>query len=396
MKLPTIEIVVPVFNEERVLRTSITRLRAYLEESFPFDWRITIADNASTDGTLAEAARLAAESSRVAVLHLDEKGRGRALRAAWGASSADVVAYMDVDLSTGLDALLPLVAPLVSGHSDVAIGSRLAPGAAVARGPQREFISRCYNLLLRAVFLTRFRDAQCGFKAVRGDLAKMLVAEVTDDSWFFDTELLLLAEHNGLRVHEVPVDWIDDPDSRVDIPSTVAQDLRGVARMFGKFARGRGRLDLGEQSRPSLSDDLGRQFVGFATVGSTSTALTVVLFLWWREALGSVPAALASLSVTTLLNTWANRRFTFGHRTRIDRARQYAGIAASWLVGAVLTTAALLITSARSTTAEVLALLCCSAITAVLRFRLLRTWVFGPPSAPRGVTRIDCGSPPLG
>src|SRR5204863_1222385 len=164
-------------------------------------------------------------------VHMDCKGRGRALRAAWSASTAEVVAYMDVDLSTDLDALLPLVAPLVSGHSDVAIGTRLAPGAEVVRGPKREAISRAYNLLLKAALGAGFSDAQCGFKAVRADVARELLPLIEDDGWFFDTELLVLAERNGLRIHEVPVDWIDDPDSRVDVVRTAAGDLRGLWRM---------------------------------------------------------------------------------------------------------------------------------------------------------------------
>ena len=138
---------------------------------------------------------------------------------------------MDVDLSTDLDALLPLVAPLVSGHSDVAIGSRLAPGSHVARHPKRELISRSYNLILRTLLATRVRDAQCGFKAVRASVARRLLPAVEDDGWFFDTELLLLAERNGLRIHEVPVDWIDDVDSRVKVVSTAIGDLKGTARM---------------------------------------------------------------------------------------------------------------------------------------------------------------------
>jgi hypothetical protein len=139
---------------------------------------------------------------------------------------------MDVDLSTGLEALLPLVAPLLSGHSDLAIGSRLAAGAHVRRGVRREVISRGYNLLLRLALGVRFRDAQCGFKAVRADVARRLLPGVENRNWFFDTELLVLAERAGLRIHEVPVDWIDDPDSRVRIAATVTEDLRGVWRLL--------------------------------------------------------------------------------------------------------------------------------------------------------------------
>ncbi|HXY94905.1 MAG TPA: glycosyltransferase, partial [Acidimicrobiia bacterium] len=200
---PVLDIVVPVHNEERVLEQSITRLHAYLADGFPFTWRITIVDNASTDGTWLCAARLARDLADVGAEHLDRKGRGLALRTAWAASDAAVVAYTDVDLSTDLAALLPLVAPLVSGHSDVAIGSRLTPDSSVARYPKRELVSRAYNLILRTVFATRVRDAQCGFKAARADVARRLLPSVQDEGWFFDTELLLLAEHNGLRIHQV-------------------------------------------------------------------------------------------------------------------------------------------------------------------------------------------------
>jgi glycosyltransferase involved in cell wall biosynthesis len=237
-----VEIVVPVYNEEAGLEASVRRLQRYLTERFPLAWRITIADNASVDTTWGIACRLARDVPGVRAVHLPEKGRGRALRAVWSTSSSPVVAYMDVDLSTDLDALLPLVAPLVSGHSDVAIGTRLARGSRVVRGPKREVISRSYNLLLKVVLGNGFSDAQCGFKALRADVARALLPFVEDNGWFFDTELLVLAEHNGLRIHEVEVDWVDDPDSRVDIPATVCADLVGVWRLRRRFARGRGRL----------------------------------------------------------------------------------------------------------------------------------------------------------
>jgi glycosyltransferase involved in cell wall biosynthesis len=228
----SVEIVVPVHNEERDLELSVRRLHVYLENFFPFPACITIADNASSDATPQVGARLAALLPGVRYLRLEEKGRGRALAAVWSESDADVVAYMDVDLSTGLEALLPLVAPLLSGHSDLAIGSRLAAGAHVRRGVRREVISRGYNLLLRLSLGVNFRDAQCGFKAVRADVARRLLPRVENRNWFFDTELLVLAERAGLRIHEVPVDWVDDPDSRVRIAATVAEDLKGVWRLL--------------------------------------------------------------------------------------------------------------------------------------------------------------------
>ena len=227
-----VEVVVPVYNEEGDLERSILRLRSYLDERFPLPAVVTIADNASTDATLTIATELTERVPGVRVLHLDQKGRGRAVKRAWIESEATVVAYMDVDLATGLDALLPLVAPLLSGHAEVAIGSRLAVGARVVRGAKRELISRCYNLILRGCLGAAFSDAQCGFKAVRTDVARTLIPMVDDDEWFFDTELLILAERLGMRIHEVAVDWVDDPDSRVDIARTAGADLRGVWRLM--------------------------------------------------------------------------------------------------------------------------------------------------------------------
>ncbi|MET8975025.1 dolichyl-phosphate beta-glucosyltransferase [Streptomyces sp. NPDC004539] len=227
----SVEIVVPVHNEAHVLAGSIGRLHAHLEESFPFPFRITVADNASTDATWSVATGLTLELPHVHARRLELKGRGRALKHVWSRSQADVVAYMDVDLSTGLEAFLPLVAPLLSGHSDLATGTRLHRRSAVTRGAKREFISRSYNLLLKAGLQARFSDAQCGFKAVRTDVFRALAPHIEDTAWFFDTELLVLAQRAGLRLHEVPVDWIDDPDSRVDIVRTALDDLKGIARM---------------------------------------------------------------------------------------------------------------------------------------------------------------------
>jgi glycosyltransferase involved in cell wall biosynthesis len=231
-----VDVVVPVYNEARDLGPSVRRLHQFLTSQFLLPAMITIADNASVDGTLAIAEELARELPNVRVVHLDAKGRGRALRAAWLSSAAAVVAYMDVDLSTDLSALHPLVAPLVAGESDVAIGSRLARGAQTTRGLKRELISRGYMLVLRIMLGVRFTDAQCGFKALRTEVARQIVPKIEDQTWFFDTELLVLAQRAGLRVHEVPVKWTDDPDSRVDIVRTAIDDLRGVARLrFGLF-----------------------------------------------------------------------------------------------------------------------------------------------------------------
>src|SRR5260370_30187011 len=238
MRVLQVDIVVPVRNEERDLAPSVRRLVGYVRESFPCSARVTVADNGSTDATWAIATRLARELPEVRAVHMEQAGRGRALRAIWSQSEAEVLAYMDVDLSTDLNALLPLVAPLLSGHSDVAIGTRLARGSRVIRRPKRELISRGYNLLLRTLMGARFSDAQCGFKAIRRDQAQALLPLTQDNGWFFDTAPLLLPVRAGLRLHEIPADWTDDLDSRLHIIATALADLRGMALLGVGFARG--------------------------------------------------------------------------------------------------------------------------------------------------------------
>jgi putative flippase GtrA len=388
-----LDVVVPVFNEETDLERSVRRLDAHLAEHLPYSYRITVADNASTDATPSIAAALAGEIPAVAAVRLEEKGRGRALRAVWEASDAAVLAYCDVDLSTDLAALLPLVAPLISGHSDVAIGTRLGRGSRVVRGPKREFISRCYNLLLRGTLQTGFTDAQCGFKAIRADVAKRLLPLVEDTGWFFDTELLVLAERAGLRIHEVPVDWVDDPDSRVDIVATALADLRGIWRV-GR-ALGSGTLPVAELRAqlgraptphvPGVPVAMPRQLVRFATIGVASTLAHLLLFLLFRGVMGAIAANVAALLVTSVVNTAANRRLTFGVRGRDSAARhQFQGLIIFGL-GLGLTTGALAllghVVPDATRAVELVVIILANAAATVLRFMLFRAWVFRPRTA---------------
>jgi putative flippase GtrA len=382
-----VEIVVPVFNEDRDLEASIRRLHAFVNTAFPFRALITIADNASTDSTWECATALAASLDGVRAVHLERKGRGRALQFVWAQSQAHVVAYMDVDLSTDLAALLPLVAPLMSGHSDVAIGSRLARSARVVRGPKREVISRSYNLLLRTTLRARFSDAQCGFKAMRTDCARALLPHVRDTGWFFDTELLVLAERAGLRIAEVPVDWVDDPDSRVDIVATAVDDLRGIARLVRTFVRGDiplhdlrtqfGRSDL---EVPGVSKGLAAQAVRFGLIGVLSTLAYLALFLLMRPEIGAQAANLLALLTTAVVNTAANRRFTFGVRGRGGVARHQLQGLFVFLLGLALTSGSLAVLAAVSTDparwVEVAVLITANLAATVLRFVLFREWVF--------------------
>jgi putative flippase GtrA len=449
---PVLDVVVPVFNEETDLEPNVRRLHAHLTESFPYPFRITVADNASTDRTPRIAARLAAELPGTEWLRLPEKGRGRALRAAWSQSPAPVLAYVDVDLSTELAALLPLVAPLISGHSDLAIGTRLAPASRVVRGPKREVTSRCYNALLRSTLAVGFSDAQCGFKAVRRDVAEVLLPLVEDTGWFFDTELLVIAERAGLRIHEVPVDWVDDPDSRVDVLATALADLRGIARIGGALARGtlspaaltrdpdlaapdpgtptepaaqlthaqagpgvqptRAQAEQAAQlthAQPGPGVQLTRaqagpgvqptraqvgqaaqltrapagpaaQLARFAAIGAMSTVGHLLLYAALSPALGAQAANALALLLCALANTAANRRLTFGHRGRGSALRHHGKGLVVFLIGLALTSgslAALHHAAPSAGHATDLAVLLAANLTAtVLRFLLLRAWVF--------------------
>jgi putative flippase GtrA len=352
-----LEIVIPVYNESAGVERSVRRLHRFLTSDCPFTWRIVIADNASTDDTLALAVALSRELPDVEALHLPAKGRGRALRAAWSAADADVLCYMDVDLSTDLAALLPLVAALVSGHSDIAIGTRLHPAARVRRSAKREFISRSYNHLLRLLLRARFSDAQCGFKAIRADVARRLLPAVRDEEWFFDTELLVLSQRRGLRIHEVPVDWVEDADSRVHITGTALADLRGVARLLAASPVAR-----------------------FIAVGALSTIAYAGLYVVLRSGMGAGAANALALAATAIGNTAANRRLTFGVRGRVGLGRHLALGTIVFAITLGLTDGALAllnrIAGQPPRWLEVAALVLASACATATRYVALAGWVF--------------------
>lgn len=381
-----LEIVVPVFNEESVLEKSIIELANYLKLEMPASWQITIADNASTDNTPIIASRLARVMPNVVYRRLEVKGRGRALRDAWSASTAEVLAYVDVDLSTDLAALPPLVAPLLSGHSDISIGTRLGQSSRVSRGPKREFISRSYNFLLKRTMQVRFSDAQCGFKAIRADVARTLLPHVEDNGWFFDTELLIIAERSGLRIHEIPVDWVDDPDSRVDIKQTAIDDIRGLIRVAGSLVKGSipvqaiyaelGRRPIVPQSRPSFFG----QVIRFGMVGGISTMAFALLFLLFQGPLGAQQANFFALLLTALGNTAANRRFTFGiNGPEKLFTQQFQGLVVFALAWSITSSSLLVlhaITPNSSSTMELVTLTGANVLATLMRFVLLRIWVF--------------------
>ena len=368
----SVDVVVPVHNEQGILPASIRRLDDHLSRELPFAWRILIADNGSTDETPRVAAALAEDLPNVEVVSLSERGRGRALRTAWQGSDADVVCYMDVDLSTDLRALLPLLAPLVSGHSDIAIGTRLSRGSRVTRGAKRELISRAYNRLLRTVLSARFSDAQCGFKAVRADAARRLLPAVRDNGWFFDTELLVVAQREGMRIHEVPVDWVEDPDSRVNVRQTAIDDLRGITRLLSEA-----------------------RLIRFMLVGALSTLAYALLYLLLRGPLGAEGANALALAVTAIANTHANRRLTFGIAERDRLLRHHVMGALVYVLTLGLTSGALAVLQGLDPdpgrALDLAVLIAAGVCATVTRYVALRSWVFArggrPPSVASSIVR---------
>ncbi len=377
------------------MEACLRRLHAHLAETFPHSFRITVADNASTDNTLRIAERLAREIPEIVVMRFEEKGRGNALRQVWMASASPVLAYMDVDLSTDLAALAPLLAPLISGHSDLAIGTRLARNSRVVRGPKREFVSRSYNMLLHTVMGARFSDAQCGFKAIRADVAHRLLPHTLDNAWFFDTELLVVAERCGLRVHEVPVDWTDDPNSSVDVVRTALADLQGMARLTRDLVTGRIpvpelRAALARGPLPASSrtaeltpkSSLFGQLVRFGAIGAASTVAYLAIFLFCRGFMDPQLANFLALLITAIANTAANRRFTFGIQGGNPARHHFEGLIV-FGIGLALTSGALALVHGTTTPTawvEVGTVVAANLLATAARFLLFRLWVFRKPT----------------
>ena len=384
MTSTTVDLVVPVYNEESGLAASIETLLA-ADTGRATELTIIIADNASTDSTPVIGAALAAAHPNVEYVRLDQKGRGRALSQVWQASDADVVAYTDVDLATDIRVLDPMVEIIRSGLADVAIASRLLPGLAISRGIKREIISRCYNRLLRLSLGVGFSDAQCGFKALSAKAAKELLPQVEDSEWFFDTELLARAEWAGYRIHEFGTDWTDDPDSSVDVVDTAWKDLKGIVRLR---TSGRTRAG-GEVPAPNT----GAQILHFVDVGIISTLLYAVLFLFAVQVVSPTVANIAALLISTVINTALNRTHTFGVRTPHQRfVSQVKGLAAFALCLA-FTSAGLSLASGFTgewASIATLAVLTAANLAAtVVRFVLMRTWVFARLPRPEATDTVE-------
>ena len=401
--VPVLDVVIPVYNEQAALADSVYRLHRHLRDDFPFPARITIADNASVDDTPRIAHELAAELTDVRVVRVEQKGRGRALHAVWATSDAPVLAYMDVDLSTDLAALAPLVAPLISGHSDVAIGTRLSRGARVVRGPKREIISRCYNLILKSTLAAGFSDAQCGFKAIRADVANACfrtsptpAGSSTPSCWYWPSGPGCGSTRSRWTGSTTPTQG--STSSPPPWPTCAASS----ASAPGWPAAPSAFPVLGNPSPPALRPQAGDpragrhgQLVGqlarFVVVGVASTAAYVLLYLLFRGVMTAQAANAISLLLTAVANTAVNRRFTFGIRGRMHAARHQLRGLIAFGIGLAVTSGALValhaVSARPSRAAEVAVLIAANLVATVVRFALYRGWVFrghggraGPPA----------------
>ncbi|MEV2266683.1 glycosyltransferase [Nonomuraea africana] len=384
-----VDVVIPVLNEERALPGCVRTVHSFLTSYFSAGWRITIVDNGSTDGTWKLCQEFADTVPGIHAMRLGERGKGAAIKAAWTASPADVLVFMDVDLSTDLRGLLPLVAAVASGHCEIAIGTRLGHGARIRRGLKRELISRMYNGVLRVGFSARFSDATCGFKAAKAEVIRPVLDRVADTGWFFDTELLLVAQYNGVRIREVPVDWVEDADTRVNVWRTAAEDVRGLVRVSRAMATGAAWAEVPPipELRPAHPDaalpvprlETLRKVTLFALVGLASTVVHMLLYLTARQMAGPGLANLVALALTSLANTEANRRWTFnrpgGHRVVMHlRAALLFFLTYAVTTGSV--GLALHEWPELPRLAEGGILLAVSIAMAILRFTLLDRWVF--------------------
>lgn len=371
------EIAIPIYNEERVLVESIHRLRDHLTTHFPYPFVITIADNGSTDGSWELATRLAEELPEVRAVRVPIKGRGGAIRHVWSRSEAAVVAYMDVDLSISLDAFAPLVAAVMSGHSDLAIGTRYLQASFVDRSRKRAFFSRSYNYLLRNTLGARFSDAMCGFKAARREVIQALLPAVRDNKWFFDTELLLFAQRRGLRIHEVPVVCIDDPVSSVHVVHDAVDDLVGMARVSRRVVHGAAHVELPRKVHLNRLPPP-RWWPGpwFTGIWAACTGIYALLFTALHGDLPTLLANALALVLATFLNTAGLRQFSFGVRGAAAVIPHQLDAWADFVIRLVLSTACIVVLHIGwpdlPAAAEVAVVFAAVAVSSLIRVLLLR------------------------
>lgn len=298
---PHVLLVIPIYNEEKIIENTVRETIKYLNENTKYSYILVVADNASTDSSPEIVKNLQKEIPFLEYVRLPKKGRGLALHTVWKDFNAEVVAYMDADLSSPLTSLPNIIDPILNNESDVTFGSRLLPpGQAINRKGKRELTSQGYNFLLQFILGATFKDAQCGFKAISKEKFNQVEEEIKNQNWFYDTELLLISQYKGLRLKEVPITWVDDPDSSVKVFKTIVENLKEMGRVYFTY-------------RP---ESVFIKLFKFAIIGVLSTVGTALLFFLLRFVLDPQLANIVSLSTATILNTIANKRFAFKNKTK--------------------------------------------------------------------------------
>ena len=236
-----VEICLPIYNEEKILEKNVNTLINYcLEKNFGFDWKIVIVINGSKDGSLKISQSLKEKfPALIDYVNFEDPGRGQALKKYWGKSEADIVTYMDIDLAVSLNHLDDLIWQIIEDQTDLTIGSRLLPESKIKRSFIRELSSQTYNFLSRVILGHNFSDMQCGFKAIRKKSLEKIIEHLQEQKWFFDTELILFAKQNGLRIKELPVDW---SENRYDERKSKVNLLKDSLKFFYNLIRLKGRL----------------------------------------------------------------------------------------------------------------------------------------------------------
>lgn len=293
---PTILLVIPIYNEEANITRAVAETINYLETQTVYSYKVLVTDNASTDNSPQIVKNLIKKYPQLSYLRLPEKGRGLALKEAWEQSEEDIVAYMDVDLSSPLEYLPQILDPIINNEADITFGSRLKkPGKAIGRTLKREVTSRVYNRLLQFMLGAKFKDAQCGFKAVRKTTFLEIADQIQNTTWYFDSEMLLLAQYKNYRLQEIPIIWTDDPHSTVKIISTANDNLHHMWRMFKTY-------------KPH---SLLYILWWFLFIGGLSTIATLILYSLLRFIVDPQIANIIALTITTIANTVANKRISF-------------------------------------------------------------------------------------
>jgi uncharacterized membrane protein YbhN (UPF0104 family) len=232
-----VSVVLPAYNEANRIEDTVKVVKDTLEK-LDYGYEIIIAEDGSTDGTDEIAKRLSSRDPRIVHLHSDNRlGRGKALTNAMEIAKGDVVVYLDVDLSTDMDHLKELIDAVAKEGYDIATGSRLLKDSQTERPFKRDFASKVYNFLVRLMLGSKLRDHQCGFKAFKRSSVLKLLRDVKDNHWFWDTEVLVLAQRKGLRVKEIPVKWKQSGETKVKFTKDVLYMFSQILRMWMESKR---------------------------------------------------------------------------------------------------------------------------------------------------------------